>query len=659
MQKKKKTLTIRSHEGHGKKDDIIEGDTLKNISVCRFKFPKFPLNETRLVRGCNKDLDEEEIKSRKNDLNKIVKFLIRQTHTEKDIESLESWKWLKQMDFWQFLLEVGMFTEEKNLKDYSESEKQMAKLRYLNAISVSIHGSAILVIKRKVSEIFVNGYNKHVMRLHTANHDFSICIDPYAAGQYVCKYMTKSEEGTSLLLHAIIQDKTIMPGIEQINALAKILDKHREVSCQEAIYRLMGLNMTRSSVKVKFLSTIHPNFRDGLLKGNIENLSEGESIFHNSPHSYYESRPERSDESDVVYDSEELENNYWHNLSLAEFWSTYEVIYDKNAKKKCKGKKTKIQTLKNNKGYIRKRGERAVLRYYLNYNNDEDLARGLLVLFMPFRHEMSEIHKTDVKSLLKENSDIIQEKRMLFEKFKVMTDLISSIMPDSLKNHADHSSDDDSFSELESTNIDDIESFNKNAKAMASKDLSSVKNFTDLCHPDLLQRNISSLNQQQRKLFDDVTERLVSTDENEKPFYLFLTGNAGTGKSFLLNVLIDAAKHISIKPGDDLKKPPVIVMAPTANAARIIGGKTIDSVLCFNPSDANRYSQVEPSKLSMMKFQFEDVRLICCDEISMVGSTKLTKINFRFQDIAEGEKKNAFMGGVSFIASGKIVKRKN
>ena len=78
---------------------------------------------------------------------------------------------------------------------------------------------------------------------------------------------------------------------------------------------------------------------------------------------------------------------------------------------------------------------------------------------------------------------------------------------------------------------------------MASKDLSSVKNFTDVCHPDILRKNISSLNQQQRRLFDDVIERLVSTDENEKPFYLFLTGNAGTGKGFLLNVLIDAVKH--------------------------------------------------------------------------------------------------------------------
>ena len=154
-------------------------------------------------------------------------------------------------------------------------------------------------------------------------------------------------------------------------------------------------------------------------------------------------------------------------------------------------------------------------------------------------------------------------------------------------------------------------------------------------------------------MFDDFTERMVSTDINERPVYLFLAGNAGTGKSFLVNVLIEAVKHIKIKAGNDLQKPPVIVMAPTANAAYIIGGKTIDSVLGFNPMDANRYTQTDAGRLAMMKFQYEDIKAIFCDEISMVGSMKLAKINFRFQDIADGPQKQEFMGGISFVASGK------
>ena len=153
-------------------------------------------------------------------------------------------------------------------------------------------------------------------------------------------------------------------------------------------------------------------------------------------------------------------------------------------------------------------------------------------------------------------------------------------------------------------------------------------------------------------MFDDFTERMVSSNVNERPVYLFLSGNAGTGKSFLVDVLIEAVKLIKIKAGDELKKPPVIVMAPTANAAYIIGGKTIDSVLGFNPLDANHYTQSDAGRLATMKFQYENVKVIFCDEISMVGSMKLAKINYRFQDIADGSNKKEFMGGISFVASG-------
>ena len=59
-----------------------------------------------------------------------------------------------------------------------------------------------------------------------------------------------------------------------------------------------------------------------------------------------------------------------------------------------------------------------VLRYYLSYDNDEDLARGLLILFFPFRNEYEEIHLDDVKQLLRENLQSIEEKRVLFEKYK-------------------------------------------------------------------------------------------------------------------------------------------------------------------------------------------------------------------------------------------------
>ena len=133
------------------------------------------------------------------------------------------------------------------------------------------------------------------------------------------------------------------------------------------------------------------------------------------------------------------------------------------------------------------------------------------------------------------------------------------------------------------------------------------------------------------------------------------SGNAGTGKSFLVKLLIEAVKLIKIKSGDDLKKPPVIVMAPTANASFIIGGKTIDSALGFFPHEGNRYTQATAGKMAMMKYQLEDVHVVFCDEISMVGSNKLLKINYRLQDLVDENRCQEYMGGISFVASGKYI----
>ena len=84
--------------------------------------------------------------------------------------------------------------------------------------------------------------------------------------------------------------------------------------------------MTKSSVKVKFVSTIHPNYRDGLLRSDVANLESGESIFHKSIHQYYESRSLVCVQG-VNYKEEETKPSYWDNITLAEFHSLYDIVY--------------------------------------------------------------------------------------------------------------------------------------------------------------------------------------------------------------------------------------------------------------------------------------------------------------------------------------------
>ena len=81
------------------------------------------------------------VKKYKLDLNKITKYLIRQTWSDDQHKESESFNKLKSFDFWKFLHEAGMFDHDKLLEEYTVEDKQNAKERYLNAISAGIQGS--------------------------------------------------------------------------------------------------------------------------------------------------------------------------------------------------------------------------------------------------------------------------------------------------------------------------------------------------------------------------------------------------------------------------------------------------------------------------------------------------------------------------------------
>ena len=130
----------------------------------------------------SKDTNEEIVKDRKKMLRKIVTFLIHQSLDEARLECL------KKLTFFEFLLAAGMFDTSKNIQEYSWKEKQDAKQKYLNALSVSFGGIAKVFSKRKVRDIFVNGFNNKITRIFQANHDIQICLDPYAAVSWQLYY---------------------------------------------------------------------------------------------------------------------------------------------------------------------------------------------------------------------------------------------------------------------------------------------------------------------------------------------------------------------------------------------------------------------------------------------------------------------------------------
>ena len=232
------------------------------------------------------------------------------------------------------------------------------------------------------------------------------------------------------------------------------------MSIQESIYRSLGLSMTRFSDVVRFINTNHPDRRDGLLKSNFDDLKEEESIFHNSLHDYYQIRP---------YD-DELQENYWDDLCLADFVSRHNIEY----KPKVNSKR-KLIKLNDGKSFISRRQRPCVIRYFLKYENEEEYFRALCILFLSFRNESIDIHSHDVKELYYANQDKIEGNRSRFEKHKTLIDAIEDV--ETKDDKADDLEEDISpYIEDETTTEKEIEDFEKSLKADAKK---MISNFNE------------------------------------------------------------------------------------------------------------------------------------------------------------------------------------
>ena len=621
--KKGKVMKIFSTEGHGRLDKVIEGDEL-TVPVCRLRHPKFPMDKTAFIRPFLENVDESELKKAKYDYKRIKKYLLRITNGDKFKES-ESWKSFRNLSFNQFLYEVGMLDE----KDLLGNRIIKAKERYLNALRCEVKSSGLLLLKRKTADILTNNFNKKLIKIHQANQDIQFICDEYAVAEYITNYLTKNEAGMSGMLKTI-NEEAVKEGedvMKTIKKLATALDKGREMSIQEAIYRSLGLKMTKFRDVVRFINTNHPDRREGLLKSNLEELDEDEKIFHNSMHDYYQLRPYGNDDEQ------------WDIMCLADFASHYNIAYKSSSKNAIE--------LLDGKSFIIKRGRPCVIRYFLKYDNEEEYYRALCILFLPFRDE-KKIHKMDMKTLYLDNKELIEKNRSNYEKHKTIIDLIENSERENSIEIDNEMEEDSEYIEEETTDEKDIKDFEECLKKEAQKVLSNFNGPNMLMKEDEYLDMVCKLNSQQRTILNDFVERIESQKEDEQ-FYLFIGGEAGTGKSFLLKAMINASKKRGKRSGAELDKPVCLTLAPTGVAAYLVNGTTIESGLGIQPTYQKAYLKNQASRNSNLRFLYEDLLVIFVDEISMVGSDQLAKMNYRLQDIMGN---SLFMGGVSMVVTG-------
>ena len=165
---KKGTMKIRATEGLG----INCKDPAEEFIVkpCRFGFKRFPLDKTEILYPPEKD--DKNINEMKKDNLHIRKYLERTCRDEVLLKKLE------QMNFWEFLYDLGMYDKKASSWE-DEKYQDSARKRYLNAISVNIKGTASIFMKRSTSEISINNYSPQLLPILKSNHDIQLVMEKY------------------------------------------------------------------------------------------------------------------------------------------------------------------------------------------------------------------------------------------------------------------------------------------------------------------------------------------------------------------------------------------------------------------------------------------------------------------------------------------------
>lgn len=145
-------------------------------------------------------------------------------------------------------------------------------------------------------------------------------------------------------------------------------------------------------------------------------------------------------------------------------------------------------------------------------------------------------------------------------------------------------------------------------------------------------RIMRSLCEKQRRFILNVLFKLKSYSS---PFYMFLHGGAGVGKSHLITAIVQShlrlhSKTAGVNPDDTC----VIVTAPTGKAAFNVNGMTLHCAFKLPPTQyGGRLCPLDDGAVNILRLKLHSVKLIIVDEISMVSVKQLYEIDQRLQQI--------------------------
>ncbi|XP_026120183.1 LOW QUALITY PROTEIN: uncharacterized protein LOC113099530, partial [Carassius auratus] len=614
----------------------------KKNTVCRFNFPRPPSSRTFITRETNAD----ELKGNGEDTtaNAIIKKVKTALNSDVNFDSVDA-----------FFSSIGI-NQTMFEKAYNECSKKKS-----------------IVLKRNPKDVWVNQYNRDLMRAWQGNMDIQYVTDAFSVVVYILSYITKAEQEMGLLLQRA-QNEAMNGNLEvkeSLKQLGSIYLHNREISAQEAVYRLTGMHLKECSRKVQFIpigqNPVKMSLPLHILQNKMENdQSDDESyLWMTSVTDRYKNRPEK----------EPLEN-----LCLASFCSEYRVLTKSEVSSQKKTAENELIKLNNNNGHVKRRTrtEPAVVRYprFSPTKDPEKYYHSLLQLFFPHYDDSdlkpskydtyeefynsgvikmgSEVKQVKLivdgnRALFEKESDKIDRAKQLLEQDIDLEDAWAQICPETEKQR-------DECIELMKDKLlldeDDSQELIPDLTANPQTVCTIETNHTTMPREEALHL-LRSLNKEQSAVFYKVRKWCLQKllGQNPEPFRLFLTGGAGTGKSHLIKAIQYESCRLLSQLSENPDDITVLLTASTGVASFGIGGGTIHNKLSIGANARLPYQPLSDDKINSLRTKLGTLQILIIDEVSMVDHRLLSYIHGRLRQIKQTGDYSLF-GKVSILCVG-------
>ena len=518
-------------------------------------------------------------------------------------------------------------------------------------------------VTHKRNDPRVNSHNRFQLEGWRANVDMQVIVSPYAVGEYIAKYASKSEPQSATLKETFkMITETMSTDDPARKAVSKLLMKtvgERDYSAQETCHLIMGEKLVTSTREFKTLflenkREVNPAAKPGrtatlptVIEEYMRRPVDVEDVcLLDYVSDYYinaKGKTVRRHKSLVVRavprilcnksNKEQYQKYCYYQLMKFKPFRTLDdlTIEEEEAENEITytdGKTIPLPSTKAFKKFIRTASRKLVNRIELM----EDI-ESLANIQMPFEETEEDPNKAQKD----------EEKDLGHKKIRDQDDWMKLCRP---PNSADDFGEDDTIdSEF---NQGDLAHYNWSEKLAQFPPLSEAPKFVTEARKkstsskkELVAAADSSLLQGNQKLAYDIVRchnELTRSGFECKPLRMIVCGSAGTGKSYLINCI------------KEMLGSECILAAPTDVAAFNIGGQTLHSLLRI-PFQKTSFSDVQGPSLRDLQERFEDVRYLIIDEMSMVGRHQLSLIHRRLcQALPQGACES--FGGISLIFFG-------